>query len=443
MSLTTELSLSSTTPFASPKPLMTAVVERNLMACFLGWGFDLLSAPLEVEGGVRRDLTSAVRWARPRVLSLLTFKFGGVKRLERHRDLGRHVHFRQFDFDVFGSRHLSSSVHTLHALSSSFLMLGLARSAKLALGNVLVSLGLCEAWGVLNLPTKRRHAQSVLDKGLWLEASHLHSLLTLGRFDASGAFASGLGLGPKNASSVLSLAAPNATASASINSAFLVLEGSCAGEVGVRELLWVHAAMGAMGLLQHVVVKPLLSRGLAYYNGVVFEVVPLVAAAGERNVFVKVGSLAGGGRYDGFYLWPLCSSSCVGCSLGSTRLVDWKWSLRRRFPNPPRGVCVSWEPSLSFSSSLVRVINELEARSLKPLVAAACGLRLALKRSEGCRVLVYRLGGRWLIKNLVKRKLLCCRLATSKLWRSLLIDQVWANDDAAALAAAEVAGAES
>ncbi len=204
---------------------------------------------------------------------------------------------------MFGLRHLSSSVHTLHALSSSFLMLGLARSAKLALGNVLVSLGLCEAWGLLNLPTKRRHAQSILDKGLGLEASHLYSLLTLGRFDASGAFASGLGLDPENASSVLSLAAPNVeTASASVNSAFLVLEGSCVGEVGVRELLWVYAALAAIGLLQHVVVKPLLSRGLAYYNGVVFEVVPLVAAAGERNVFVKVGSLAGGGRYDGFYL---------------------------------------------------------------------------------------------------------------------------------------------
>lgn len=54
---------------------------------------------------------------------------------------------------------------------------------------------------------------------------------------------------------------------------------------------------------------PSLARGLGYYTGIIFEIV-------LKKKKSKIGSIAGGGRYD-----KLCGGKCIGFSLGIDRLA--------------------------------------------------------------------------------------------------------------------------
>lgn len=99
-------------------------------------------------------------------------------------------------------------------------------------------------------------------------------------------------------------------------SALAILEGSLGerGRAGVAALREVFPAAIALGVPpRQIVVDPTLARGLDYYTGPVFE-----AVVDEP----KVGSIAGGGRYDNligmFAGKPL---PAVGVSLGLERLI--------------------------------------------------------------------------------------------------------------------------
>ena len=61
--------------------------------------------------------------------------------------------------------------------------------------------------------------------------------------------------------------------------------------------------------VNNIVVDFSLARGLDYYTGIIFEVM-------VKGKYKKIGSVAGGGRYD-----KLCDVPCVGFSIGIDRLV--------------------------------------------------------------------------------------------------------------------------
>ncbi len=104
--------------------------------------------------------------------------------------------------------------------------------------------------------------------------------------------------------------------------------GSLLGEFGIRELLYFDNVLVACGLLERfVVLRPLFCRGLEYYTGAVLEVASSVVLMSNRNVFVKIGSLFGGGRFDSL----VNANYAVGCSLGITRFLEFANSIKRRF----------------------------------------------------------------------------------------------------------------
>jgi histidyl-tRNA synthetase len=86
------------------------------------------------------------------------------------------------------------------------------------------------------------------------------------------------------------------------------------GQAGVATLRQMVAHLDAMGLSRaKFVVDPTLARGLDYYTGPVFEAEILEGG---------VGSVAGGGRYDGLVgMFSGRPIPCVGVSLGMERLI--------------------------------------------------------------------------------------------------------------------------
>jgi histidyl-tRNA synthetase len=93
------------------------------------------------------------------------------------------------------------------------------------------------------------------------------------------------------------------------------LKNSEIGLKGVEELTYVLDRIKILGLNKaKLEFEVTLARGLSYYTGAIFEVVP-------NNV--KIGSICGGGRYDNLTeLFGLKGMSGVGVSFGADRIFD-------------------------------------------------------------------------------------------------------------------------
>ena len=93
------------------------------------------------------------------------------------------------------------------------------------------------------------------------------------------------------------------------------LTSSEVGMKGVEELEYVLNRIKSLGLNKAKLdFQVTLARGLSYYTGAIFEVVP-------NNV--KIGSICGGGRYDNLTeLFGLSGMSGVGVSFGADRIYD-------------------------------------------------------------------------------------------------------------------------
>jgi histidyl-tRNA synthetase len=86
-------------------------------------------------------------------------------------------------------------------------------------------------------------------------------------------------------------------------------EGALAGIDNLKEIMELVSVTGAA---RHIRVDPSLARGLSYYNGAIMEIV----------VPELVGSLAGGGRYDGLIgMFSKQSIPACGLSLGLERIL--------------------------------------------------------------------------------------------------------------------------
>ncbi len=372
-----------------------SLLVSNLCKLFEIKGFTRLELPLVVNGAIRRDLTSAML-TLPAVGIRALYKHGTVLRSERHRDLGRFKQFVQFDFDVFGLCCLLNDVCVICFVYNIMCLLNVTRLVRCVLNAKRVLLGFSEVLGVLRCSVKRRGLLRVLNKSATLEYKDMLSLLSVGKFDASGDFVSGLGMSFSFVSSKLNAVCARAGggrhfSNLRVNLAFLVLRGSHLGEFGVRELVFCNIELLAYGLLgRFVTLNPLLSRGLAYYTGAVFEVLSEVVLASERNVFVKIGSLVGGGRFD-FYIGE---SFAVGCSLGVSRVLTFLGCVKREFATRSlRDVCVCINSSEGASSVQLSVLRGFIKNDFSVKILYGLSFAAALRLARVSGALLFRAAG--------------------------------------------------
>jgi histidyl-tRNA synthetase len=88
------------------------------------------------------------------------------------------------------------------------------------------------------------------------------------------------------------------------------------GTEGIEEMRYVLSHVEALGLAKAQLKLDInLARGLNYYTGAIFEVLPLTEH--------QVGSICGGGRYDDLTgIFGLKDMSGVGISFGADRIYD-------------------------------------------------------------------------------------------------------------------------
>lgn len=213
---------------------------------------------------------------------------------------GRYQEFYQCDVDVVGSDALIYEAELAQIYDEVFSRLGLKVVVKL--NNRKILAGMAEAAGIAPQFMDMTMAIDKLDKiGLDGVRNEL----------------SGRGIGSEAVDKVVEML--GITDLQALRSLFAQSE---TGLKGVEELSTVMDYL-AMGELKNEVRFDItLARGLNYYTGCIFEVGVDTSAPGQEAI--KMGSIGGGGRYDGLtsVFGMTDRGSGVGVSFGAERIYD-------------------------------------------------------------------------------------------------------------------------
>ncbi len=146
-----------------------------------------------------------------------------------------------------------------------------------------------------------------------------------------------------------------------------------------------------------------------------------------RNSFVKIGSLLGGGRYDGFYKTFHLRRS-VGCSLGLSRVNDYISALRRPFVSVPRRTHVSI--SLTQFTTLGGALNLKFPPHFTFNLVANPNISFPFATNHQCEILLIKTNGGWLCKDFRRTRRLQPRITCASTWRNLFPNLSWLSASA-------------
>jgi histidyl-tRNA synthetase len=237
---------------------------------------------------------------------------------------GRFRQFMQFDADTVGSASPAADAEMCMMAADTMEALGVPRGGyvvkvnnRKVLDGVMEEIGL---HGETNAGT-RLTVMRAIDKLDKFDEHNVLLLLTCGRKDESGDFTKGAGLSKENAETVLSNIRAQVGANADVINA---LRGSgtisATRQQGVDELAEIAKLVAAAGYDEaRIRIDPSVVRGLEYYTGPVYEVgLTIPTTDGTR-----VGSVGGGGRYDGLVSrFRGEAVPATGFSVGVSRLFD-------------------------------------------------------------------------------------------------------------------------
>ena len=255
------------------------------------------------------------------------YQYGPVYRFETKLDPGRFREFWQLDFDTVGTSDMTTDAEVPMILSDALEAIGLKRNTyRVKVNNRKVLKGFLIGLGI----TDEALEQSVLrivDKADKIGQDGMIYELGKGRKDSSGAVIPGLGLAEAIISSIVDFlqGAPSSSSRKSIidslsNSPLM----NPVFEEGLKELASIDELLAKLGYTEdRVIIEPSLVRGMAYYTGPVFEVESLQSFIDEKGLEKRVGSICGGGRYDGLVSRLLgLAVPAVGASIGVDRLCE-------------------------------------------------------------------------------------------------------------------------
>lgn len=244
---------------------------------------------------------------------------------------GRFREFYQFDVDTVGSASMLADAENAMIMAEAMEALGfpagdyaVRMNNRKVLDGVLETIGLSAASGSAELG-KSLTVLRAMDKFDRVGAEGVHLLLTAGRKDESGDFTPGAGLSAAQADSVLAyMGAGEAGKRRDIVARLRdIVKASAIGTEGVAELEQIDAILTGAGLGDNrVAFDPATVRGLAYYTGPVLEVALTFEIVDEKGQRKQVGSVAGGGRYDGLVSrFTDKKIPATGVSIGVDRLL--------------------------------------------------------------------------------------------------------------------------
>ena len=255
------------------------------------------------------------------------YQFGPVYRYEIKLSPGRFREFWQLDFDNVGTNDVAADAEVCMVLSDALEAIGLPRKSYIVkVNNRKILTGYLKELGVKDDLTEQNIIR-VIDKMDKIGLDKVALELGIGRTDDSGAEVKGLGLDEKLVRSVadfikgFSIQRKRKEVLTDLRK--LDIQNEIAQE-GIQEMVKIDSILSALDFdEERVIFDPSLVRGLAYYTGPVYEVESLQSYIDSKGVERRIGSICGGGRYDGLVENLLgIKVPATGASIGVDRLAE-------------------------------------------------------------------------------------------------------------------------
>ena len=234
------------------------------------------------------------------------YSYGPVWRNEKPGP-DRFRQFYQMDADTVGSKQIGSDAEMCMMLCDSLESIGINfNEYTLRLNNRKILAGIVEKAKIADSKTPEDAEQlffnicRVLDKLDRLGIEAVRMLLGQGREDKSGDFTKGLNLTPSQIDFFSEILSKKHSPKNFFSDLRTVLKGSLKGNEGLDELEKMAHIFLAEGYSEKIFsFDPTVVRGLGYYTGPVYEVELNRGMIDQSGKEYSIGSIAGGGRYDG------------------------------------------------------------------------------------------------------------------------------------------------
>jgi histidyl-tRNA synthetase len=316
------------------QPIDTPTLE--LLPTLVGTGGEetdklifLLESPERQRVGLRFDLT--VPFARivaqytPNEIKLpfRRYHIGPVFRADVPQpQKGRFRQFTQFDIDIAGTDSIAADAEIVAAMGDAMRAVGLSetpgtnptRVYRLRISNRRLVDAFLDGIGV-NDPERAKRIMRVIDKREKISEPQLIDELGGGRVDDTGDTISGVGLDRKRIESILEFVSVSGSSRrTTVEGLDKIVRPSPVKDAAFTDVWTMLAHLDALGVSEAAArFDPSLTRGLEYYTGAVFEC---------RLPHAGVGSVMGGGRYDGLVSrFRDEAIPATGASIGLDRLV--------------------------------------------------------------------------------------------------------------------------
>ena len=288
---------------------------------WLALRYDLTAPLARVYAQFRNQLPSPYR----------RYSMGPVWRNEKPGP-GRFKQFYQCDADSVGVSNFYADAEVCMMMSDILEHVGVYENSYIVklnnrkiLNGVLERAGLLDINSVKDNESKRGVVLRAIDKFDRLGESGVRDLLGAGRKDQSGDFSKGAGLTQLQSDMIIAfLKAKGPTPSSTCLKLRDLVSGSEIGISGIEELEKICEIVFAAGYKENkICIDPSIVRGLGYYTGPVFEAELTFALGNEKGFNQQIGSVAGGGRYDGLIKrFTGQEVPATGLSIGVDRLLS-------------------------------------------------------------------------------------------------------------------------
>ncbi|MBQ2098326.1 MAG: histidine--tRNA ligase [Bacteroidales bacterium] len=257
------------------------------------------------------------------------YQYGPVYRFEAKLDPGRFREFWQMDFDTVGAEDVSADAENCIILSQALENIGLKRGTYLIkINNRKIVNGLLAYSGITD-KDEEMSVMRIIDKLDKIGIDAVAQELGGGRVDeVSGAQISGLGLDAQHVDLIINYIKDFEQHDTRRN-VIEKLKSKPAYEndtykEGVIELELIDHILADLGYDEQVaILDPGMVRGLGYYTGPIYEVESLQTYKDAKGRERRVGSICGGGRYDGLVENLLhVKVPATGASIGVDRLAE-------------------------------------------------------------------------------------------------------------------------
>lgn len=321
---------------------------------------------------------------------LKRFQYGPVFRYEMKLAPGRFREFWQLDFDTVGTDDVTVDAECCMILSEALEAIGMSRDSYVVkVNNRKILKGLLQSLGV-DTDEQEGAILRVVDKYDKIGLDNVRLELGDGRKETSGAEIKGLHLEANLRNGICDFLGqfivddPTQLPSRKAILAAINIENPIAKE-GLAELAKMDAVLETLGFdEERVVFDPTFVRGMAYYTGPIFEVESLLTVKDEKGKERRVGSICGGGRYDGLVENLLgIKVPAVGASIGVDRLAA-LLEMADALPQQEDGPVLITHFDDDFALEYQKIAAELRAEGIKTEVY--CG--------------TYKKGGKALMRQL-------------------------------------------